>query len=129
MSREIAEKFVEALRGELEESRDVEVLVEIHTEECEVGTVFSIPHTFRGHDGLREFWTSYRSKFGEMRSEFRKHFRHRGAGGSWMDDGGHLQRRHLLLREGVSILEIEGGKVGRFMAYFDPRDLTGQVVA
>jgi uncharacterized protein YbjQ (UPF0145 family) len=30
--------------------------------------------------------------------------------------------------DGVSILEIEGGKVRRFMAYFDPRDLTPQVV-
>jgi hypothetical protein len=30
--------------------------------------------------------------------------------------------------EGVSILEIEGGKVRRFMAYFDTRALTPQVV-
>jgi hypothetical protein len=29
---------------------------------------------------------------------------------------------------GVSILEIEGGKVRRFMAYFDTRDLASQVV-
>ena len=29
---------------------------------------------------------------------------------------------------GVSILEIEGGKVRRFMAYFDTRDLAFQVV-
>jgi hypothetical protein len=28
----------------------------------------------------------------------------------------------------VSILEIEGGKVSRFMAYFDTRRLTRQVV-
>jgi hypothetical protein len=28
----------------------------------------------------------------------------------------------------VSILEIEGGEVRRFMAYFDTRDLTPQVV-
>jgi hypothetical protein len=28
----------------------------------------------------------------------------------------------------VSILEIEGGKVRRFMAYFDTRDLTAQIV-
>jgi hypothetical protein len=29
---------------------------------------------------------------------------------------------------GVSILEMEGGKVRRFMAYFDTRDLASQVV-
>ncbi len=43
-----------------------------------------------------------------------------------MDDGGHFQQQHFLLR-GVSILEIEGGKVRRFMAYFDTRALTPQV--
>ncbi len=30
--------------------------------------------------------------------------------------------------DGVSILEIESGKVRRFMAYFDTRDLTPQIV-
>ena len=34
----------------------------------------AVSETFRGHDGLREFWTSYRSPFGEMRSEFRNVF-------------------------------------------------------
>jgi ketosteroid isomerase-like protein len=69
MSKEVADNFVEALR-KLEEDRDVEALVEIHTEDCEVGNV-SVPESFRGHDGLRELWTSYHSTFGEMRSEFR----------------------------------------------------------
>src|ERR671914_3156156 len=69
MSKEVADGFVEALR-KLEEEGDVEPLVEIHTEDCEVGNV-SVPETFNGHEGLREFWTSYRSTFGEMKSEFR----------------------------------------------------------
>jgi hypothetical protein len=47
--------------------------VEIHTEDCEVSNV-SGPETFRGHEGLREFGTSYRSTFGEMRSECRNVF-------------------------------------------------------
>ena len=29
---------------------------------------------------------------------------------------------------GVSILEIEDGKVKRFMAYFDPREIAEQIV-
>jgi hypothetical protein len=29
---------------------------------------------------------------------------------------------------GVSIVEIEGGKIRRFMAYFDTRDLASQVI-
>ena len=72
MSKEVADKFVEALR-KLEEDRDVEALVEIHTEDCDVGNV-AVPRTFSGHDGLREFWTSYRDTFGEIKSEFRNVF-------------------------------------------------------
>jgi hypothetical protein len=72
MSKEVADSFVEALR-KLEEEEDVEALVEIHTEDCEVGNV-SVPGNFRGYEGLREFWRSYRSTFGEMRSEFRNVF-------------------------------------------------------
>ena len=125
MSKEVADGFVEALHM-LEEEEDVGAMVEIHTEDCEVGNV-SVSGTFRGHEGLREFWTNYRSTFGEMRSEFRNVFAtEKGAalerttqGTSNGDSGSY---------DGVSILEIEGGKVRRFMAYFDTRDLAPQVV-
>jgi ketosteroid isomerase-like protein len=125
MSKEVADGFVEALHM-LEEEEDVGAMVEIHTEDCEVGNV-SVSGTFRGHEGLREFWTNYRSTFGEMRSEFRNVFAtEKGAalvrttqGNSNGDSGSY---------DGVSILEIEGGKVRRFMAYFDTRDLAPQVV-
>src|SRR5215218_1996324 len=72
VSREVADRFVEALR-KLEEDRDVEGLVQIHTEDCDVGNI-AVPKTFSGHEGLREFWTGYRDTFGEMRSEFRNVF-------------------------------------------------------
>jgi len=125
VSKEIADNFIEALRR-LEESRDVEALVEIHTEDCEVGNV-SVPGTFRGHEGLREFWTSYRGTFGEMRSEFRNVFAtEEGAALEWTTQG--TSNGDSVSYDGVSILEIEGGKVSRFMAYFDTRDLTPQIV-
>ena len=69
MSKEVADCFVEAL-GKLEEDRNVEALVEIHTEDCEVGNV-SVSGIFKGYEGLHAFLMSYRSTFGEMRSEFR----------------------------------------------------------
>ncbi len=53
MSREVADKFVEAL-WKLKEDRDVERLVEIHTQNCSVGNV-AVSKTLSGHDGLREF--------------------------------------------------------------------------
>ena len=126
MSKEVADKFVEALWS-LEEDRDVEKLVEIHTEDCAVGNV-AVPRTFEGHDGLREFWTNYRETFGEMKSEFRNVFAD-GEGHAaleWTTTGtandGEVQY------DGVSILEIEGERVKRFMAYFDSRSLSQQVV-
>jgi hypothetical protein len=123
--KEVADGFVEALR-KLEENREVEALVGIHTEDCEVGNV-AVSETFRGHDGLREFWTSYRSTFGEMRSEFRNVFAtEEGAALEWTTEG--TSNGDSVTYAGVSILEVEGGKVRRFMAYFDPRALTPQIV-
>ena len=126
MSQEAAEKFKEAL-WKLEEDRDVEALVEIHTEDCSVGNI-AVPKTFDGHEGLREFWTNYRNTFDEMKSEFSNVF---------ADEAGHAALEWTtnateddknVSYAGVSILEIEGGKVKRFMAYFDPRSLTEQIV-
>jgi limonene-1,2-epoxide hydrolase len=125
MSKEVADNFVAALR-KLEEEDDVEPLVEIHAKDCEVGNV-SVPGTFRGHEGLREFWTSYRSTFGEMKSEFRNVFvAEDGAALEWTTEA--TSNGDAISYDGVSILEIEGGKVSRFMAYFDTRDLARQVV-
>jgi steroid delta-isomerase-like uncharacterized protein len=126
MSKEVADKFVAALR-KLEQDRDVEALVEIHTDDCDVGNV-AVPKTFSGHEGLREFWTSYRDTFGEMRSKFRNVF---------ADDAGHAALEwnttgdangNDVSYDGVSLLEIEDGKVSRFRAYFDPRTINEQVV-
>jgi ketosteroid isomerase-like protein len=91
-----------------------------------VGNV-SVPVTFRGHEGLREFWKSYRSTFGEMRSEFRNVFATEdGAALEWTTTG--TSNGDSVSYDGVSILEIEGTKIRRFMAYFDTRDLAPQVV-
>ena len=126
MSKEVADRFVEAL-WKLEEDRDVEALVEIHTKDCDVANV-AVPRTFSGHDGLREFWKGYRDTFGEMRSEFRNVF---------ADDAGHAALEwntsgeangKKVSYDGVSLLEIEEGRVSRFRAYFDPRTVTEQVV-
>ena len=126
MSKEVADDFVEALR-KLEEDRDVEPLVEIHADDCEVGNV-SVSETFRAHEGLSEFWTEYRKTFDEMKSEFHNVF---------ADDSGHAalewttegtEDGDTISYGGVSILENEGNKVKRFMAYFDSRTLTEQVV-
>jgi steroid delta-isomerase-like uncharacterized protein len=126
VSKEVVDKFVEAL-WKLEKDREVEALVEIHAEDCSVGNV-AISKTFDGHDGLRKFWTDYRKTFGEMKSEFRNVFAD-GSGHAaleWTTQG--TEDGDTVSYDGVSILEIEGDKVKRFMAYFDSRALTEQVV-
>ena len=124
MSKEVADDFVEALRKL--EDRDVEPLVEIHADDCEVGNV-SVSETFRAHEGLSEFWTEYRKTFGEMKSTFRNVFATgEGAALEWTTQG--TSNGDAVSYDGVSILEIEGDKVSRFMAYFDTRRLTRQVV-
>jgi hypothetical protein len=68
----VADGVVEALR-KLEENRNVEGLVAIHTEDCEVGNV-PVSETFRGHEGLREYLTEYRKTFDAVKSTFRNIF-------------------------------------------------------
>jgi len=126
LSEEVADRFIEALRR-LEEDRDVEPLVDIHKEDCDVGNV-AVSRTFSGHEGLREFWASYRNTFDEMKSEFRNVFADDlgHAALEWSTEG--TSSGNKVSYEGVSILEIEGEKVSRFRAYFDPRRLTEQIV-
>lgn len=125
MSREVADRFVEAL-WKLEEERDVGPLAEIHTEDCVVGNV-AVPETFEGLEGLREFWTGYRKTFGEMKSEFRNVIADESrAALEWTTRG--TSNGDTISYDGVSILEVEDDKVSRFMAYFDTHRLTHQVV-
>lgn len=125
MSREVADGFKEAL-WKVEEDRDVGPMLGVLSEDCEVGNV-AVPETFRGHDGAREFWTQYRRTFDEMKSSFRNVFAADGrAALEWTTEG--TENGDTVSYEGVSILEIEGDKVTRFMAYFDPAHLSRQIV-
>lgn len=125
LSQEVTEKFRDAL-WQLEEDRDVEGLVAIHSEDCDIGNV-AVPQTFQGHDGLREFWNNYRKTFGELKSEFRNVFGDEAGHGvlEWTTTGD--ANGQEVSYDGVSLLEIEDGKVKRFRAYFDPRNLTHQI--
>jgi hypothetical protein len=129
MSEQLAEKFVEAL-GRLEAVGELEPLVSLFADGCEVGNVVS-PEKFHGREGAREFWgAKYRDTFGEVRSTFRNVF---AAGDraalEWTTEGTANDGAPLKY-DGVSILEIDGGQIKRFCAYFDAgalgRQLTGK---
>ena len=121
----LVHRFIEAL-GALEARRELEPIVALHAEGCDVGNLAS-PRTFHGRDGAREFWLAYRETFGELRSEFRAVI---AAGGraalEWRTTGTSAGGRPIDY-EGVSILDWEGDKIRRFRAYFDPSELGHQV--
>lgn len=126
MSKQVAQEFIDAL-GKLEAERDVETIAGVFAENAEVGNIVA-PEKFHGRDGAREFWTKYRDTFGEVRSEFRNiivtgdH-----AALEWTTDGTSTNGAPVKY-DGVSILEVEAGKVSRFRAYFNAAELGHQVV-
>ena len=125
MSQEVAENFKEAL-WKVEEDQDLEPMLDILSEDCEVSNV-AVSKVFNGQDEAREFWTQYRKTFDEMKSTFRNIFAEDGrAALEWTTEG--TEEGDTVSYEGVSILEIEGDKVKRFMAYFDPSYLNRQIV-
>ncbi len=126
MSAQVAEQFIEALRA-LEESRDLEKIVGVYAEDCEVGNIIS-PEKFHGHNGAREFWTKYRDTFGEVRSEFRNRIiTDTRAALEWTTSGTTTNGAPINY-DGVSLLEIEGDRITRFRAYFNAGNLGQQIV-
>jgi ketosteroid isomerase-like protein len=128
MSKEIAEKFVGALGG-LEAGRDLESIVSLFADDCEVGNVVT-PEPFRGREGAREFWgAKYRDTFGEVRSTFRNVFASENfAALEWTTEGTANDGTPIRY-DGVSLLEIDGERIRRFRAYFDAGALGRQLMA
>lgn len=125
MAEAIAEKFVEAL-GKLEAERDVETIVSLFGDDCEVGNIIA-PEKFHGAEGARKFWTTYRETFGEVSSSFRNRIAsEKNAALEWKTEGTN-SRGQQISYEGVSILEMANGKIKRFYAYFDPSLLGEQM--
>lgn len=126
MSKEVADKFVEALRS-LEDNRDLETIVGLYAEDCEVGNVVA-PEKFHGTEGARKFWTTYRDTFGAVKSEFRNVFAtDERAALEWVTDGTSTNGEAIHY-EGVTLLEIDGDRVTRSRAYFDAGGLGRQIV-
>lgn len=124
MAEHTAKQFIDALH-KLEAERDLETITSLFSTDCEIGNVVTEDKDI----GVKEFWTSYRESFGEVKSNFRNEiitgevtaleWTTRGTNG----DG------HKIEYSGVSILEIEDDKIARFHAYFDPNKLGKQMEA
>ncbi len=85
------------------------------------------PDHFHGPDGARTFWAEYRGTFESARSTFRNVIAGNGnAALEWTTEGTSFEGTPLSYA-GVTVLEIEEGKVSRSSAYFNPKELGRQV--
>ncbi len=125
MSEQVANQFIQAL-WTLEETKDAEPLAALYAEDALVGNMIA-PDQYQGSDGARKFWTEYRGTFDAAKSKFRNVIASdSGAALEWITEGTSFTGSPLSY-SGVTILEIEGGKVTRSSAYFDPSALGRQM--
>lgn len=125
MSEQVANAFIQAL-WTLEETKDAEPLASLYTEGALVGNMIAPDH-YQGQDGARTFWTEYRGTFDAAKSKFRNVIAGDGSAAlEWTTEGTSFNGSPLSY-SGVTILEIEGGKVTRSSAYFDPSALGRQI--
>ena len=125
MSDKIAKEFIDALWA-LEETKDAGPLTALYAENASVGNVVA-PDQYQGPDGARKFWTEYRGSFDTAKSQFRNVIASDGGAAlEWTTEGTSFNGSPLSY-SGVTILEIEGEKVTRSSAYFDPSALGRQM--
>lgn len=113
-------EFAEAIRT-LERTGSTEELIDLYSPECELGNVVT-GEAFHGHDGVRSFWREYTEQLGDAESSFTvMSADSEGAVLEWATElrGAVGTGRY----RGATVLEFDGGKIARSMAYFDPSRL------
>ncbi|MDQ3321139.1 MAG: nuclear transport factor 2 family protein [Acidobacteriota bacterium] len=126
MAEDTAKKFIDAL-GKLEAERDLETIASLFADDCEIGNV--VTENKDKSLGARKFWQSYRDNFGEVKSTFRNQIiMENHAALEWTTTGTSSEGKDFQY-DGVSVLEIDGDKISRFHAYFDPNKLGQQIVS
>jgi rubrerythrin/ketosteroid isomerase-like protein len=112
-------QFIEALRA-LEETNDIERMVSLFDGSAEISNPMDkAPH--RGQDGARRFWRTYRDSFEEIHSDFSRIVETGDAAMLEWTSRGVLRGDRPIDYSGVSVLELQDGKVRRFRTYFDAR--------
>lgn len=126
MTENLSEKFINALKN-LEANNDVEGIVALFDEDCETGNV-TLTENLKGTEGARQFWTNYRKTFKEVSSEFKNKINSDKTAALEWTTVGTSENDQEINYEGVSILEMNGDKITRFFAYFNPSKLGDQIM-
>lgn len=120
MAKNITDEFIGALT-ELESARDVERMLELFADDCEVGNIES-PTLFRGIEGARRFWIDYRAGFKDVCSVFEKElYSENKARLEWITEG-KTKNGNKIKYKAVSVLETEDEKITRFYACFGAKN-------
>ena len=125
MASGVTQRFLDGL-ARLEGEREVDDLVALYAKGAEIGNVVS-PRRFSGPEGARDFWTTYRATFGEMASTFRNVIESEGRSALEWTTTGTSPDGKAITYDGVSVLEIDGDRITRFWAYFNPTLLGHQL--
>lgn len=115
---DIAQRFIDALHT-LEAGRDPEPLAGLYAEDAIAGDTATTKTA-----GAREFWSGYRDTFDEIRSDFRNVVPGDDAVALEWVSTGRLSGGSEVEYEGVTLLELDEGRITRSTAYFDPRAIT-----
>ncbi|MGA2714746.1 MAG: nuclear transport factor 2 family protein [Bryobacteraceae bacterium] len=119
MTQEIAYRFIQAL-STLEQSGEVEPIVAVFSELCEIGTP-AIPEKVHGKERARDFWTAYRTAFRNVHSTFRNIvIGNHSIALEWTTTGVNRSGKDIHY-EGVTILDIVGTQITHLRTYFDSR--------
>lgn len=124
MAKNITDEFIGALT-ELESARDIEPMVGLFADDCEVSSI-ETPQLFHGVDGARRFWTDYRDRFKDVCSIFQNELcTEDKARLEWITEGRTINGNNIKYKA-VSVLETAGEKITRFRACFDAKNLNGK---
>ena len=112
----LTEDFARALQA-AEQSGDVSGLVALHAQDVTLRNLTQ--ETWAGVEGARAFWEAYLGNFEEIRSEFSRVQEEGGLGVLEWTASGRLPGGRELSYRGVSLLDVQGGRVAAFRTYYD----------
>ena len=113
------QRFVDALET-LEKRGEVAPIVELFKDGCRLSNV-QLEQDMEGTQGAERYWRQYRHTFTEVSSRFTRITEGDDrAVLEWVTTGT-LETGRPIQYRGASVLDINGGKITAFMAYFDTR--------
>jgi ketosteroid isomerase-like protein len=117
MSTRLAQEFTQALQ-QFERGGEVGPLLALFRDDAEIVNL-GRTEPARGRDEIEGFWRDYRATFRTIRSEFLHVIE--GQTGSvleWVSRGSRANGEPVEYK-GVTVLEVEGGRIQRCRTYYD----------